>query len=40
MHEIEIHDGVIQVDASIVGESLGLEPFEVQSSDVREKTHK
>jgi hypothetical protein len=26
MHEIEI-----QVDASIVGESLGLEPFEVQS---------
>src|SRR5271166_5814455 len=30
-YEIEIHDGVIQVDASIVGESLGLEPFEVQS---------
>ncbi len=30
MHEVEIQDGVIQVDASIVGKHLGLEPFEVQ----------
>jgi Family of unknown function (DUF6522) len=30
MHEVEIQDGVIQVDASIIGQSLGLEPFEVQ----------
>ncbi len=32
MHKVEIQgDGTIQVDASIIGESLGLEPFEVQS---------
>ena len=31
MHEVEIQDGVIQVDASIIGRDLGLEPFEVQS---------
>ena len=30
MHKVEIQDGVIQVDASIVGKHLGLEPFEVQ----------
>ena len=30
MPEVEINDGVIQVDASIVGEHLGLEPYEVQ----------
>jgi hypothetical protein len=30
MHEVEIQDGVIRVDASIVGKHLGLEPFEVQ----------
>ena len=31
MHKVEIQDGVIQVDASIIGRDLGLEPFEVQS---------
>ena len=31
MHEVEIQDGVIQVDASIIGRDLGLEPFEVLS---------
>ena len=31
MHEVEIQDGVIQVDASIVGQSLGLEPLQVQN---------
>jgi hypothetical protein len=30
MYEVEIRDGVIQVDASIVGQSLGLEPLQVQ----------
>jgi len=30
MDEVEIHDGVIQVDVSIVSQHLGLEPFEVQ----------
>ena len=30
MHKLEIQDGVIQVDASIGGRDLGLEPFEVQ----------
>jgi hypothetical protein len=30
MHEVEIQDGVIQVDASVVGQNLGLELFEVQ----------
>src|ERR1700730_2177532 len=30
MHEVEIQDGVIQVDASIIGKDLGLEPCEVQ----------
>ena len=29
MHKVEIQDGVIQVDASIIGRDL--EPFEVQS---------
>ena len=31
MHEVEIQNGVIQVDASIVGQSLGLEPLQVQN---------
>jgi len=31
MHKVEIQDGVIQVDASIIGRDLGLEPLEVQS---------
>lgn len=31
MHKVEIQDGVIQVDASIIGRDLGLEPFAVQS---------
>lgn len=30
MPEAEINDGVIQVDASIIGQHLGLEPYEVQ----------
>jgi len=30
MHEVEIQEGVIQVDANIIGQNLGLEPFEVQ----------
>ena len=30
MLEVEIQEGVIQVDANIVGQNLGLEPFEVQ----------
>ena len=30
MPEVEINDGVIQVDASIIGQHLGLEPYEVQ----------
>jgi hypothetical protein len=30
MHAIEIQDGVIQVDANIVGQHLGLKLFEVQ----------
>ena len=31
MHEVEIQDDVIQVDASIIGRDLGLEAFEVLS---------
>jgi hypothetical protein len=31
MHKVEIQgDGTIQIDASIIGRDLGLEPFEVQ----------
>jgi hypothetical protein len=30
MHEVEIQDGVIQIDANVVGLHLGLELFEVQ----------
>jgi hypothetical protein len=30
MREVEIQDGVIQVDANIIGRDLGLEVFEVQ----------
>ena len=30
MHEVEIQEGIIQVDASIIGKDLDLEPFEVQ----------
>jgi len=30
MHEVEIQEGVIQVDANIIGQNLGLEPAEVQ----------
>ena len=30
MHEVEIQEGVIQVDANTIGQNLGLEPFEVQ----------
>ena len=31
MHKVEIQgDGTIQIDASIIGRNLGLEPFEVQ----------
>ena len=31
MHKLEIQDGVIQVDANIIGRDLGLGAFEVQS---------
>jgi hypothetical protein len=32
MHKVEIQgDGTIQIDASLIGRDLGLEPFEVQS---------
>jgi Family of unknown function (DUF6522) len=30
MHEVEIQEGVIQADANIIGQNLGLGPFEVQ----------
>jgi Family of unknown function (DUF6522) len=30
MHEVEIQDGVMQIDAGIIGRDLGLEPFEVR----------
>jgi hypothetical protein len=38
MHEVEIQDGVIQVDASIIGPDLGLEPFEVSGSRASENS--
>jgi Family of unknown function (DUF6522) len=30
MRKLEIQDGVIQIDANIIGQSLGLEPLEIQ----------
>jgi Family of unknown function (DUF6522) len=30
MHEVEIQEGVIQVDANIIGQNLGLEHSEVR----------
>jgi hypothetical protein len=30
MSKLEIQDGVIQIDANIIGQTLGLEPLEIQ----------